>query len=123
MLAGDVGARMSRKPDIMADAAYLILIQNSRDFTGQFLIDDDVLRQHGVTDLDQYANVPGQFLRSVCACVCVRVCVCVCVCVCACACACVRAYVRACVRACVCVCVYMCVLAPSSSSWEQPFLS
>lgn len=60
MLAGDVGTRMSRKPDIMADAAYLILSQNSRDITGQFLIDDDVLRQHGVTDLDQYANVPGQ---------------------------------------------------------------
>ena len=61
MLAGETGTRMSRKPDIMADAAYLILSQNSRDLTGQFLIDDDVLRQHGVTDLDQYANVPGQF--------------------------------------------------------------
>ena len=65
MLAGDVGTRMSRKPDIMADAAYLILSQNSRDITGQFLIDDDVLRQHGVTDLDQYANVPGQFFKCV----------------------------------------------------------
>ena len=62
MLAGDVGTRMSRKPEIMADAAYLILTQNSRDFTGQFLIDDDVLTQHGVSDLDQYANVPGQLL-------------------------------------------------------------
>ncbi|CAI8022467.1 Hydroxysteroid dehydrogenase-like protein 2 [Geodia barretti] len=59
MLAGDVGVQMSRKPDIMADAAYLILTQNSRDFTGNFLVDDDVLRDHGVTDLDQYANVPG----------------------------------------------------------------
>ena len=60
MLAGDVGTRMSRKPEIMADAAYLILTQNSREYSGQFLIDDDVLRQQGVTDLDQYANVPGQ---------------------------------------------------------------
>ena len=59
MLAGDPGVRMSRKPDIMADAAYVILTQNSRDSTGQFYIDDDVLTQHGVTDLDQYANVPG----------------------------------------------------------------
>ena len=59
MLAGDVGVQMSRKPDIMADAAYLVLTQNSRDFTGNFLVDDDVLRDHGVTDLDQYANVPG----------------------------------------------------------------
>ena len=62
MLAGDVGVRMSRKPEIMADAAYLILTQNSRSYTGNFLVDDDVLRQHGVTDLDQYANVPGQFV-------------------------------------------------------------
>ena len=50
---------MSRKPDIMADAAYLILTQNSRNYTGQFLIDDDVLKQHGITDMDQYANIPG----------------------------------------------------------------
>lgn len=59
MLAGDVGARMSRKPEIMADAAYVILTQTSREYTGKFLIDDDVLREHGVTDMDQYANVPG----------------------------------------------------------------
>ena len=61
MLAGDVGVRMSRKPEIMADAAYLILTQNSREYTGNFLIDDNVLREHGVTDFDQYANVPGEF--------------------------------------------------------------
>ena len=65
MLAGETGVSMSRKPDIMADAAYLILSQNSRDLTGQFLIDDDVLRQHGVTDMDHYANVPGQFFMCV----------------------------------------------------------
>ena len=62
---------MSRKPDIMADAAYLMLTKNSRELTGKFLIDDDVLRENGITDLDQYANVPG----SVCVCVCVCVCV------------------------------------------------
>ena len=59
---------MSRKPDIMADAAYLVLTQNSRDYTGQFLIDEDVLCQHGVTDMEQYANVPGQ--STVCVLVC-----------------------------------------------------
>lgn len=54
--------RMSRKPDIMADAAYLVLTRDSREETGQFLIDDEVLKQHGVTDMDQYANVPGKTL-------------------------------------------------------------
>ena len=52
--------RMSRKPDIMADAAYLMLTRDSRKETGQFLIDDEVLQQHGITDMDQYANAPGE---------------------------------------------------------------
>ena len=82
MLAGDRGMSMSRKPDIMADAAYLILTQSSRDYTGQFLIDDDVLWQHGVTDLDQYANVPGTYMYMYMQVVYIHVCVCVCVCVC-----------------------------------------
>ncbi len=51
---------MSRKPEIMADAAYVILTRNSRDYTGQFLIDDEVLVESGVTDLDQYAHTPGE---------------------------------------------------------------
>lgn len=59
MLAGDTAVKMSRKPDIMADAAYLILTQDSRSSTGKFLIDDEVLKEHGVTDMDQYANAPG----------------------------------------------------------------
>ena len=60
MLAGDYGQRKSRKPEIMADAAYLIVSRSSQEGTGQFYIDDDVLRSNGVTDLDQYANVPGE---------------------------------------------------------------
>ena len=59
MLGGEGAVQTARKPDIMADAAYLIFTQNSRERTGQFLIDDDVLKQNGITDLDQYANVPG----------------------------------------------------------------
>ena len=51
--------KMSRKPEIMADAAYVILNKNSKEFTGRFLIDDEVLTEHGVTDMDQYAHVPG----------------------------------------------------------------
>ncbi len=61
MLGGDELVKMSRKPEIMADAAYHILTQNSKEYTGQFLIDDDVLAQNGVTDLDQYAHAPGKF--------------------------------------------------------------
>ena len=43
----------------MADAAHAILIKPSRETTGNFFIDDEVLRAAGVTDLDQYANKPG----------------------------------------------------------------
>ena len=60
MLAGDEAVKMSRKPDIVADAAYLILTGDSREVTGQLFIDDEVLKQHGITNMDQYANVPGQ---------------------------------------------------------------
>jgi citronellol/citronellal dehydrogenase len=49
----------SRKPDIMADAAYLILTRDSRSATGNFYIDDEVLRAAGVTDLGRYAVTPG----------------------------------------------------------------
>ncbi len=51
-----------RKPEIMADAAYYILTSDSRSCTGNFFIDEDVLREHGVTDLDQYAMEPGHEL-------------------------------------------------------------
>jgi citronellol/citronellal dehydrogenase len=46
----------SRTPQIMADAAYEIVTKPSRDFTGQFLIDDDVLEAAGVTDFSVYLN-------------------------------------------------------------------
>ena len=51
--------KASRKPAIMADAAYAILNRNSRSATGNFYIDETVLREEGVTDLDQYAVTPG----------------------------------------------------------------
>ena len=51
--------RASRKPEIMADAAYAILTSDSRTTTGRFFIDEDVLKQAGVTDLDRYAVTPG----------------------------------------------------------------
>jgi len=59
LLGGDAVVARSRKPEIMADAAHYILSQSSRELTGQFLVDEDVLRKAGVTDFDQYACTPG----------------------------------------------------------------
>jgi citronellol/citronellal dehydrogenase len=53
-----VDIALCRTPEIMADAAYLILTGESGD-TGNFFIDDDVLAAHGVTDLDRYSVTPG----------------------------------------------------------------
>ena len=49
-----------RKPAIVADAAQAILIREARGCTGHFFIDEDVLREAGVTDFGRYAVVPGQ---------------------------------------------------------------
>ena len=49
---------MSRTPEIMADAAHAILVKPSRDFTGNFLIDDTFLAAEGVTDFDRYRVDP-----------------------------------------------------------------
>jgi citronellol/citronellal dehydrogenase len=51
--------RASRKPAIMADAACAILNRDSRKATGNFYIDEEVLRAEGVTDFEQYAVTPG----------------------------------------------------------------
>ncbi|EDW80878.1 uncharacterized protein Dwil_GK11762 [Drosophila willistoni] len=57
MLTGKDSANWSRKPEIMADAAYAILCKEPKQFTGQFCIDDDVLESVGITDLTDYACV------------------------------------------------------------------
>jgi citronellol/citronellal dehydrogenase len=59
MLGGEDMVNRCRKPEIMADAAHAILTRPSRECTGNFFIDDEVLRAEGVTDLDQYAVSPG----------------------------------------------------------------
>jgi len=51
--------KLGRSPEIMADAAHAILTKEFRTCTGNFFIDDEVLRANGVTDLDQYAMTPG----------------------------------------------------------------
>lgn len=48
----------SRKPAIMADAAYVMVSQKASDFTGQFLLDEQVLRDQGQTDFLQYMENP-----------------------------------------------------------------
>ncbi|KAL7727507.1 hypothetical protein ACLKA6_002128 [Drosophila palustris] len=57
MLTGPDSASWSRKPEIMADAAYAILSREPKQFTGQFFIDDEVLESVGVKDLTDYACV------------------------------------------------------------------
>jgi len=54
MLGGDQLARHSRSPEIMADAAHVILCKESRSFTGQFCIDDVILHEAGVRDFSVY---------------------------------------------------------------------
>jgi citronellol/citronellal dehydrogenase len=59
LLGGDATMRGSRKPEIMADAAHAILTRPSRECTGNFFIDDEVLASAGVTDLSGYQMIPG----------------------------------------------------------------
>lgn len=56
VLGGDTMARMSRTPAIMADAAYMLMLQDARDYTGQFVIDEFILADSGVTDFKQYQH-------------------------------------------------------------------
>lgn len=62
LLGGAEMISRSRKPEIMADAAHFILTQPSREFTGNFCIDDEIMEQAGVTDLTPYAIDPSQDL-------------------------------------------------------------
>ena len=59
LLGGEEMIRRCRKPEIMGDAAAAILKRPSREFTGNFCIDDDVLKEQGVVDLDRYSVTPG----------------------------------------------------------------
>jgi citronellol/citronellal dehydrogenase len=59
LLGGEEMMRASRTPEIMADAAHAILTKPSRSFTGNFCVDEDVLRAEGVTDFSRYQVVPG----------------------------------------------------------------
>lgn len=62
MLKGVVEQKNCRKPEIVADSAHAILTRNSRECTGNFFIDDEVLRDEGVEDMNRYAVDPDQDL-------------------------------------------------------------
>lgn len=59
LLGGEKMMKMSRKPDIIADAAYRLFHKPAREFTGNFLIDDSFLAAEGVTDFEQYRITPN----------------------------------------------------------------
>ncbi len=58
LLGGDEMMQKSRTPAIMADSAYIIFMRNSREHTGNFYIDDEVLQAEGVTDFSKYRVDP-----------------------------------------------------------------
>ncbi len=64
LLGGDFLINRSRKPEILADAAFHIFQQNSKEYTGQLLLDEDVLKQAGITDFSGYAVKPGGPLQT-----------------------------------------------------------
>jgi citronellol/citronellal dehydrogenase len=62
LLGGDPMIARARSPEIVADAARVIFSRSSRSFTGQFCIDEEVLKSVGITDLTRYASVPDRDL-------------------------------------------------------------
>ena len=63
VVGGEEMMRRSRKPEIMADAAHVIVTRPAASFSGRFCIDDAVLQEAGVTDLDRYAVDPDAELQ------------------------------------------------------------
>jgi len=59
LLGGEETARHGRTPEIVADAAVAILKRDARSCTGNFFVDEDVLREEGVRDFGRYAVEPG----------------------------------------------------------------
>ena len=55
LLGGDAAMRMARTPAVYADAAYEVLTQDSREYTGQALLCEDILKASGVTDFSVYS--------------------------------------------------------------------
>ena len=64
MLGGLVAPEQCRTPKIVADAAHAVFCRSAERCSGKFLIDEDVLREEGVTDFDLYAVSPGNSLQT-----------------------------------------------------------
>lgn len=62
LLGGAAVSAQARTPAIVADAAHALLTRNSREFTGNFCIDEDILREIGVQDFESYQVTPGASL-------------------------------------------------------------
>ena len=62
MLGGYVTPDQCRKPEIVSDAAYVILSKNSKECTGNFFIDENVLKEEGEKTFEKYAVKPGSKL-------------------------------------------------------------
>jgi citronellol/citronellal dehydrogenase len=61
---GEELVKHARSARIVADAAYHILTRSAKECTGQFFVDEDVLRESGIEDLEQYAVVTGNKLHA-----------------------------------------------------------
>jgi citronellol/citronellal dehydrogenase len=59
LLGGDEAIRGSRSPEIVADAAHVVLTSPSRTCTGNYFVDEDLLRSAGVSDFTKYQTVAG----------------------------------------------------------------
>lgn len=62
LMGGEDTVNQLRFPEIMADAAYVILTRDSKNYTRNFCVDEDILKEVGVTDFDVYAVKPGLIL-------------------------------------------------------------
>jgi citronellol/citronellal dehydrogenase len=63
LLGGEELMKHSRKPEILADAAQIVLTRPSRECTGNFFVDEDVLASAGITDLKSYSVDPNAELQ------------------------------------------------------------
>ncbi|XP_011881342.1 PREDICTED: hydroxysteroid dehydrogenase-like protein 2 [Vollenhovia emeryi] len=59
MLSGSDSSNVCRKPEIMSDAVYALICKDSKSITGQFLIDEDILKNEGIADFTDYACNPA----------------------------------------------------------------
>lgn len=59
LLGGDAVMKISRTPEILADAAYYIFSRDCKTCTGNFFVDDEVMASEGIADLSAYAAIPG----------------------------------------------------------------